>query len=68
MQPTPVLLPGKSCGWRSLVEDSPWGCKESGMTEWLHFHFSTHSSQFISLTDDCLSYSIHLSSVSLNIL
>jgi len=26
MQPTPVLLPGKSHGWRSLVGCSPWGC------------------------------------------
>ena len=24
--PTPVLLPGKSHGWRSLVGYSPWGC------------------------------------------
>ena len=24
-QPTPVLLPGKSCGRRSLVDYSPWG-------------------------------------------
>ena len=24
-QPTPVLLPGKSYGWRSLVGYSPWG-------------------------------------------
>ena len=31
--PTPVLLPGKSHGWRSLVGCSPWGCKESDMTE-----------------------------------
>ena len=23
--PTPVLLPGKSHGWRSLVDRSPWG-------------------------------------------
>ena len=38
--PTPVLLPGKSHGWRSLVGCSPWGGKESDMTEWLHFHFS----------------------------
>ena len=38
--PTPVLLPGKSHGWRSLVGYSPWGCKESDMTERLHFHFS----------------------------
>ena len=36
----PVLLPGKSRGWRSLVGCSPWGCKESDTTERLHFHFS----------------------------
>ena len=39
-QPTPVLLPGKSHGWRSLVGCSPWGREELGMTERLHFHFS----------------------------
>ena len=39
-QPTPVLLPGKSHGWRSLVGCSPWDHKESDTTEWLHFHFS----------------------------
>ena len=38
--PTPVLLPGKSHGWRSLVGCSPWGCKESDTTGRLHFHFS----------------------------
>ena len=38
--PTPVLLPGKSHGWRSLEGCSPWGCWGSDMTEWLHFHFS----------------------------
>ena len=38
--PTPVLLPGKSYGWRSLVGCSPWGREESDMTEQLHFHFS----------------------------
>ena len=39
-QPTPVLLPGKSHGRRSLVGCSPWGCEESDATERLHFHFS----------------------------
>ena len=39
-QLTPVLLPGKSHGWRSLVGCSPWGHKESDTTERLHFHFS----------------------------
>ena len=38
-QPTPVLLPGKSHGQRSLVGCSPWGLEESDMTERLHFHF-----------------------------
>ena len=38
--PTPVLLPGKSHGWRSLVGCSPWGRKELGTTERLHYHFS----------------------------
>ena len=32
-QPTPVLLPGESHGWRSLVGCSPWGHTESDMTE-----------------------------------
>ena len=38
--PTPVLLPGKSHGRRSLVGCSPWGRTESDTTERLHFHFS----------------------------
>ena len=38
--PTPVFLPGKSHGWRSLVGCSPWGREESDTTERLHFHFS----------------------------
>ena len=38
--PTPVLLPGKSQGWRNLVGYSPWGRQESDMTEWLLFQFS----------------------------
>ena len=51
--PTPVLLSGKSLGWRSLVGCSPWGREESDTTERLPFtfHFSalekemaTHSS------------------------
>ena len=38
--PTPVLLPGESHGWRSLVSCSLWGRKESDTTEQLHFHVS----------------------------
>ena len=37
MATTPVLLPGKSHGWRSLVGYSPWGHKESDTTEQLQF-------------------------------
>ena len=33
--PTPVLLPGKSHGWRSLVGFSPWGHKELDTAEQL---------------------------------
>ena len=36
-QPTPVLLPGKSHGWSSVVGYSPWVGKESDTTERLHF-------------------------------
>ena len=32
-QPTPVFLPGKSHGQRSLAGYSTWGCKESDTTE-----------------------------------
>ena len=50
--PTPVLLPGKSHGWRSLEGCSPWGRTESDMTDFtftFHFHawekeMATHSS------------------------
>ena len=38
--PTPVLLPGKSHGRRSLVGCSPWGRWKLDTTERLHFHFS----------------------------
>ena len=38
--PTPVLLPGESHEWRSLVGCSPWRCEESDTTERFHFHFS----------------------------
>ena len=47
-QPTPVFLPGESHGWRSLVDYSPWGCKESDMTEQLHFT-SWHYDSFFTL-------------------
>ena len=39
-QPTPVLLPGKTHGRRSLVGCSPCVCTESDTTKLLYFHFS----------------------------
>ena len=44
MQPTPVFLPGKFHGWRSLVGYGPWDCKELDTTEQLHWFkgFSQH--------------------------
>ena len=44
IQPTPVFLPGKSRGWRSLEGYSSWGRKESDVTERLHFFTSLPSS------------------------
>ena len=38
--PIPVLLPGESHGWRSLVGCSPWGREESDTAEQIPFHFS----------------------------
>ena len=32
-QPTPVFLPGKCHGQRSMLGSSPWGRKESDITE-----------------------------------
>ena len=40
-QPTPVFLPGKFHGQRSLADYSLLGHKEPDPTEQLHFHFLT---------------------------
>jgi len=47
MHPTPVLLPGKSHGRRSLEGCSPWGHKESDTTERLHFTSERWQSYFL---------------------
>ena len=52
-QPTPVFLPEKSHGQRSLAGYSPWGLKESDTTERLtntHTHTHTHTRLSLSLT------------------
>ena len=38
--PTPVFLPAEFHGQRSLVDYSPWGCKESDTTEQLTLSLS----------------------------
>ena len=42
-QPTPVFLPGKSLGQRSLAGYSPWDRKELDTTEHAHVHMHTHT-------------------------
>ena len=43
MAASPVFLPGKSHGPRSLAGYSPWGHKESDTTEYTHTHTHTHT-------------------------
>ena len=45
-QPTPLFLPGKSHGQKSLAGHSPRGHKESDTTEYTHTHTHTHHSFF----------------------
>ena len=45
-QTTPVFLPGKSHGQRSLVGYSPWGRKELDTTEKLDFTYLEQYSTF----------------------
>ena len=41
------ILAWKSNGWGSLVGYSPWGGKESDMTERLHFHFGHKQGEYL---------------------
>ena len=41
--PTPVVLPGKSHGQKTLVGYSPWGCKELDMNDHTHTHKLSHT-------------------------
>ena len=41
-QPTLVCLPGEFHGQRSLVDYSPWGCKESDTAKRLTLSVSTY--------------------------
>ena len=44
---TPVFLPINFCGQRSLVGYSPWGCKESDMTEQMSTHTHTEHQELL---------------------
>ena len=62
MQPTPVFLPGKSHGRRSLVGYSPWGRKELDRIKRLHFtslHFPFYT--FFRPTSNFICCDIHIS-------
>ena len=61
-QPIPVFLPGESHGWSSLIGYSPWGCKESDMTERVH-SLSLLVSQSYPVLCDLMDYSPPGSSV-----
>ena len=61
-QPTPVFLPGKSHGQRSLVGYSPWGCKESDSGECLSAHVCacTHTRTQTQTHSDTLTHSLSI--------
>ena len=51
-QPTPVFLPGEFRGQKSLTGYSPWGHKESDLTERLtYIHMNTLSAHESALID-----------------
>ena len=45
VNPSPVFLPGESHGQRRLVGYSPWGGRESDMTEGLSTHTHIHQTK-----------------------
>ena len=55
--PTPILLPGESHGWRSLVGCSPWGRKESDTTDFT-FTFHLHALEKEMATHSVLAWRI----------
>ena len=56
-QPTPVLLPGKSHGQRTLVGYSPWGRKESDMS---NFTILYTTESLVRLLNDSKTHFPHL--------
>ena len=72
-QLTPVFLPGKSHGQRSLVDYSPWGCGESDTTKWIsmnrgviaqHIKLSGLLSSFFLISHNCFIISFHEDKIS----
>ena len=59
-QPTPVFLPGKSHGLRSLKHYSPRAHKESNMTEWLNKNNSTAEQQLFNSSLKYFSLKIYI--------
>ena len=55
-QPIPVFLPRKFYWQRSY---SPWGCKESDITERLHFHFPLPNPPFLTKHQELFCKSIN---------
>ena len=52
-QPTPVFLPRKFHGQRSLLGYSPWGCKKSDATEHVHTSYLIMTSDSICSPNLC---------------
>ena len=51
-QPTPIFLPGKSHGQRSLAGYSPWGREELDMTETKQQQQGKSSTKILTLTKE----------------
>ena len=58
-QLTPVSLPGKSHGQKSLVGCSPWGHKESGTTEWLRLTLTLSKEPALEFIDFLLFFNLY---------
>ena len=56
MAPTPVFLPGKSQGQRSLADYSPRGCKKSDMTEHTYTQKQNCKIYLFSLNDPSINW------------
>ena len=55
-QPTPVFLPGESCGQRSLVGYSSWGHRDLNLTEQLSSSSNSNKLQIKSVWKTCLGF------------